>query len=261
MGQLPSSKTEVERIQRRSKKFFVLNGVLWRKNGDRPPLLVILSPDIQHRIVGDAHNKSGHRGRDPMFQKVQDSYWWPNLYMHIATYCHLCHECQMRSTYCNTIPLQLQYVRTILQQFDADSVHMPSGSRGFRYIVDLVDNLMGWVEARALCKLRATAITDFLFEVMCCFGCIFQLTCDNGMEFKGAVEELMHKYNVPVVRISPYNSQANGKIERTQHTNIEEIWKVLQGEMDQWPLWLGYALWVDRITVKRNTGYSPYYLL
>ncbi len=104
-------------------------------------------------------------------------------------------------------------------------------------------------------------IADFLFEVMCHFGCIFQLTCDNRMEFKGAVEELMHKYNVPVVCISPYNSQANGKIERTQHTYIEAIWKVLQGEMDQWPLWLGYALWVDRITVKRNTGYSPYYLL
>ena len=104
-------------------------------------------------------------------------------------------------------------------------------------------------------------ITDFLFEVMCCFGCIFQLTCDNGTEFKGTVEELMRKYNVLVVRISPYNSQVNGKIERTQHMYIEAIWKVLQGEMDQWPLWLGYTLWADRITVKRNTGYSLYYLL
>src|SRR5258708_21035003 len=105
MGQLPSSKTEVERIQRRSKKFFVLNGVLWRKNGDRPPLLVILSPDIQHRIVGAAHNKSGHRGRDPMFQKVQDIYWWPNLYSHIATHFHFTHTFQMRSTSSKTILL------------------------------------------------------------------------------------------------------------------------------------------------------------
>ena len=138
---------------------------------------------------------------------------------------------------------------------------MPAGSRGFKYIIDLVDNLTGWVEAQALCKLRVTVIVDFLFEVMCCFGCIFQLTCDNRMEFKGAVEELMCKYNVPVVCILPYNSQVNGKIERTQHMYIEAIWKVLQGEMDQWPLWLGYTLWADRITVKRNTGYSLYYLL
>ncbi len=110
-------------------------------------MLVILSPDVRHRIVRDAHDKSGHQGQDPMFQKVHDSYWWPNLYVHIATYCHLCHKCQMRSMYHNTIPLQPQYVHTILRWFDADSVHMPARSRGFKYIVDLVDNLTGWVEA------------------------------------------------------------------------------------------------------------------
>src|SRR5258708_6828343 len=167
----------------------------------------------------------------------------------------------MRSTYQNTIPLQPQYIRTILRHFDADSVHMPSGSGGQKYIVDLVDNLTGWVEAKGLRKLRASAIADFLFEVMCRFGCIFQLTCDNGTEFKGAVEELMCKYKVPVVRISPYNSQANGKIERTQRSYIEAIWKVLQGATNQWPMWLGAALWADRMKVKKNTGYSPYYLL
>src|SRR5258708_11615606 len=28
--------------------------------------------------------------------------------------------------------------------------------------------------------------------------------------------------------------------------------------MNQWPSWLGYALWADRITVKKNTGYLLY---
>src|SRR5260370_30525546 len=153
----------------------------------------------------------------------------------------------MRSTYHNTIPLQLQYVQTILQCFDADLVHMPKGLGDKRYVVDLVDNLTGWVEARALRKLKSSAIAKFLFDVMCQFGCIFQLTCDNGSEFKGATEELMNKYKVPVVRILPYNSQANGKIERTQCSYLDVIWKVLQGDTSQWPSWLGYALWADWI--------------
>jgi len=138
---------------------------------------------------------------------------------------------------------------------------MPAGSSGQKYIVDIVDNLTGWVEARVLRKLRVSAIAEFLFNIMCCFRCIFQLTCDNGMEFKGAVDELTWKYKVPVIQISPYNSQANGKIERTQQAYLEAIWKVLQGETNQWPLWLGYALWADQITAKKNTGYLPYYLL
>ena len=167
----------------------------------------------------------------------------------------------MRSTYQNTIPLQLQYIRTILRQFDVDSVYMPRGKGGYRFIVDLVDNLTGWVEARALRKLKASVVADFLFDVMCHFGCIFQLTCDNGSEFKGATEILMEKYKVPVVRISPYNSQANGKIEQMHQTYIEAIWKIVQGDTEDWPRWLGYTLWADRIMVKRNTGYSLYYLL
>ena len=73
----------------------------------------------------------------------------------------------MRSTYQNTILLQPRYVQTILWQFNADSVHMPIGKGGHKYLVDLVDNLTRWVEAHALCKLKALAIAEFLFNVMC----------------------------------------------------------------------------------------------
>src|SRR5258708_7524258 len=52
--------------------------------------------------------------------------------------------------------------------------------------------------------------------------------------------------------ISPYNSQANGKIKRTQRTYLKAIWKVVQGDTGQWPSWLGYALWADRTTVKNG---------
>ncbi len=36
---------------------------------------------------------------------------------------------------------------------------------------------------------------------------------------------------------------------------------MLQGDTYQWLSWIGYALWADRVTVKRNMGYSPYFLL
>ncbi len=204
--------------------------------------MVVLNLKVRDRIAQNAHDEAGHRGRDPTFQKICDSYWWPNQYVSVAAYCRSCHECQMRSTYRNTIPLQLQYVRMILRWFDADSVHMPNGRGGQKYIVDLVDNLTSWVEVCTLRRLKADKIADFLFDMMCRFSCVFQLTCDNGTEFKGTTEELMRKYKVPVVHISPYNSQANGKIERTY---LEVIWKVVQGDTGQWPSWLGYALWAN----------------
>src|SRR6266436_1220626 len=138
----------------------------------------------------------------------------------------------MRSTYWNMIPLQPQYVRTILRWFDADSVHMLNGRGGQKYVVDLVNNLTSWVEAHTLQRLKADKIADFLFDVMCRFSCIFQLMCDNGTEFKGATEELMRKYKVPVVRISPYNSQVNGKSKECRGHTWKQFGKLYK---ETWP--------------------------
>ena len=68
LKRLPSSPSEALKVQRRSKCFFILDGVLWHKNGNKPPLLVILSPEVRTRIARDAHDNTGHRGWDPTFQ-------------------------------------------------------------------------------------------------------------------------------------------------------------------------------------------------
>ena len=56
----------------------------------------------------------------------------------------------MRSTYQDMVLLHPQLVQMILRCFDANTVHMPEGKGGYKYVVDLVDNLTGWVEAQAL---------------------------------------------------------------------------------------------------------------
>ncbi len=50
-----------------------MNGTLWHKNGTKPPLLVVLSKEVQLRIVRGTHNESGHCRRDPTYQKVHDT--------------------------------------------------------------------------------------------------------------------------------------------------------------------------------------------
>ena len=69
-------------------------------------------------------------------------------------------------------------------------------------------------------------IAQFIFEVMCWFGCIFQLTVDNSSEFKGATQVLMDKYKVPIVRMLAYNPEVNGKVEWGHGIWIESMWSV-----------------------------------
>ena len=100
-----------------------------------------------------------------------------------------------------------------------------------------------------------------IFEVMSQFGCFPKITVDNGMEFKGAVTLLADKHNIPIIPISPYNPSVNGIVERGHGVYIESIWKILQGNTTKWPEILPLVIWADRVTTKRTTGSSPYYLL
>jgi hypothetical protein len=39
---------------------------------------------------------------------------------------------------------------TILHEFGADTVHMPLGKSGYKYIINLHNKFSGWVKAKAL---------------------------------------------------------------------------------------------------------------
>jgi hypothetical protein len=253
---LPSDADEARRVKNHAKSYFLMEKMLWKRNGTRPPLQVVLHPDRRLNLTKQAHDESGHRGKDPTYKKLSDSYWWPNQYLYVANYCRTCHECQMRSSYRNKIPIEPTYVRTILREFAADVVHMPLGKRGLRYIVDMREKFSGWLEAKALRKASSKAIAEMIFEVMTRFGCFPKITVDNGSEFKGAVTLLADKYNIPIIPISPYNPSANGIVERGHGVYIESIWKILQGNTAKWPEILPLAIWADRVTAKR-TGVVP----
>ena len=101
-------------------------------------------------------------------------------------------------------------------------MRMPAGTRKYThngerdsgkylYLVAARDSLSGAAEGRALAKANSRALAQFFWEeIICRYGAIQQVTTDNGSEIKGAFEELMKRYDIPQIRISPYNSRANG---------------------------------------------------
>ena len=84
---------------------------------------------------------------------------------------------------------------------------------------------------------------------------------DNGPEFKGALSKMLEQHGIPLVLISPYNSQANGVVEQGHFAMREALVKACEGKIHLWPDKLPAALFADNVTVRRSTGYSAYYLL
>ncbi|KZP15611.1 hypothetical protein FIBSPDRAFT_749873 [Athelia psychrophila] len=71
----------------------------------------------------------------------------------------------------------------------------------------------------------------------------------------------MRRLGIPQVRISSYNSRANGVVERGHFTIRESIVKACEYDMGHWHRKVPMAFFADRISVSRVTGYSAYYLL
>lgn len=87
------------------------------------------------------------------------------------------------------------------------------------------------------------------------------VTSDNGAEFRGEFNEQLVRYGIPQITISAYNPAANGANERGHAVLKEAMLKASLSEGDDWVRWLPYALWADRTTARRSTGYSSYQLL
>lgn len=91
--------------------------------------------------------------------------------------------------------------------------------RGFKYIIAAHDDLSGTAEGRALRHSNAKATAQFIWEeIFCRYGAVGHIVTDNGPELQAAVTLLMDRYKIPHIKISAYNSKANGVVERGHFT-------------------------------------------
>ena len=135
-------------------------------------------------------------------------------------------------------------------------------AHGYRYIVAARDDLSKAAEGRALRKANSKQLSQFFWEqIICRYGTVGMVVTDNGPEVKGAFDELLRRYGIPQVRISAYNSKANGVVERGHYDIRESIVKACEGQISHWPEKVHAAFFADRITIHRSTGFSPYFLL
>ncbi|GJE99479.1 polyprotein [Phanerochaete sordida] len=260
---LPGGLTEKQqqRFISRAHKFFVQNGALFKRAGPRVPKKCIFNPARRRRLLQAAHDDLGHRGERATLHTLHLRFYWPTMPTDCQDYVRSCHECQVRSVRKVQTPLLISAPTNIFVKIHLDVMFMPR-SRGLRYVVAATDDLSGAGEGRALSANTANLIAKFLWEeIFCRYGAVGQITTDNGSEVQAAVTRLMDRWHIPRVTISPYNSKANGVVERRHFIIRESIIKACEGNTAKWPDFVHHAFFADRITIRRATGFSPYQLL
>ena len=107
----------------------------------------------------------------------------------------------------------------------------------------------------------ASVLASFIFEdLLCRWGAISEIITDNGPAFIEVLCILASRYNVHHIRISPYNSQANGVVEWRHYNVRKAIVKSCKGVESHWPHTIHSVFWAEQITILRSTGVSPYFM-
>ena len=139
----------------------------------------------------------------------------------------------------------------------------PHSSGQHRWILVATDYFTKWIEAIPTRKVDHNVVMKFLTEnIFSRFGFPHKLITDNVAAF-GAKElvEMCDSMGIKIVHSTSYNPQGNGLAESSNKILIRIIKKLLEDNKKNWDAKLKYALWMDRVTIKKSTGSSPFKLV
>jgi hypothetical protein len=252
------SDSEYETFLRYGTEFFVASDQLWRKDRKGEHKLVI-PPDRRLFVIASAHDDTGHHGYFATFSLISLRYWWPFMGNDIAWFVKTCDICQRRKTQNVLIPPIVATPAPLFAKIYVDTMHLPT-SGGYKYIVQGRCSLVHWPEFEMLRNENARAIGEWLLK---CFiyrwGTLVEIVSDNGGPFVKAIQYLSKRYHINHIRISGYNSRANGIVERSHFDIRQALFKAADGDASKWSQVAYSVFWADRVTIRKRMGCSPYF--
>lgn len=250
--------SEYKTFMRYCTEFFLADQRLWRKD-NKGHHKVVVSPERRLFLISSAHNDVGHHGFYATNALLSERYWWPAMAQDISWFLLTCHICQLRKTQQISIPPIVAQPAPLFAKVYMDTMHLtPSG--GFKYIVQARCSLTHWPEWEMLRKETAKTVAQFILKnLIYRWGTLLEIVTDNGSPFVKALTYLAKHYHITHIRISGYNSRANGLVERSHFDVRQALFKASNGEESKWSSVAYSVFWAERVTVRRRMGCSPYF--
>ena len=241
--------------------FMNKNGRLYKRGIDSAHKLVV-DQSLRMYLMKASHDSLGHRGFYATKTLISERFWWPEMERDISWYCKTCDICQKRQKLLVKIPPIVTHTPSIFQVLHADTMHMTPKSNGCGHIVHGRCGMTSWMEGRAVRDENGKTIANWLFEdIICRWGCITEIVTDNGGPYRSAVAWLEQKYGIKGIRISSYNSKANGKIERPHWDVRQMLFKATGGNPSKWFWFFHHVMWADRVSIRKGYGCSPFFMV
>ena len=133
-------------------------------------------------------------------------------------------------------------------------------SGGYKLIVQAHCSVSHFPEWQMLRRETDKTISDWIYQdLLCRWGALAEIVTDNGAPFVKALRYLEKKYKVHHIRMSSYNSRANGIVERPHFDVRQALFKAADGDETRWSQVAHSVFWSERVTIRKRMGCSPYF--
>ena len=215
---------------------------------------------------------AGHSGRDITRQRVRERYYWPDWCADVDEFVRTCDLCQSQKKNSGVVlKARVDYRSTSIPYGNPWSLvgidlmgPLALSDGEYKYIMTVICYYTKYVELVALKSKSGIDVGQSLFEVFCRQGFPNAVITDQGKEFVNQLSEYLYKQTDVHHRItSAYHPQANGLVERQNHTTMNKMRTLISNKCDQdkWRQLLPPLQMCINSTKHRMTGYTPFQLM
>ena len=227
----------------------LINEVAYKRDhiGRTEVLKLILPETLLKSTVKSLHEELGHAGWKATWISFKKRYYLPSKKSasKIQEILRRCEACNFKNARAPTSATPEHSVREEpWYEIFADTIQVSSLSEPSpHHLLVVIDNYSKFVEAYPLQEKSAQCVAYAIQDVICRYGRVSVLRCDNGTEFNDFImRELSSQYKFDIQFGSIRNPQSQGSVERVQQTLLSIIRALLFGQDTHWVTVLNQSL-------------------
>ncbi|GJX90909.1 reverse transcriptase domain-containing protein [Tanacetum coccineum] len=264
---LPADVKKARAVRRKSQRFAVINGTLYRKSF-LGPWLRCVGPLQANYVLREIHEGSCsmHAGtRSVVAKALRIGYYWPTMHKDARALIRACQDCQVHKP----VPRNPQQKLTPITspwpfyKWGIDIAGPFSEGPGkVKFLIVAMDYFTKWIEAKPVATITGNQIKKFVWDnIVCRFGLPGEIISDNGKQFRdNPFKDWCEKLCIRQHFASVKHPQTNGLVERANRSLGEGIKARLGARNKKWMEELSHVLWAHRTMIKSSNGDTPFSL-
>ncbi|CAM1304217.1 Uncharacterised protein r2_g1413 [Pycnogonum litorale] len=256
-------------------EFRYVNGLLCRyfskdgEMGNASGVTQLVVPEKLRKLIMElAHDSilGGHLGVQKTLDRILGEFYWPGVHGDIKRYCRSCDICQrtipkgrVRKAPLESVPM----VNTPFAKVAVDLVGpLLKSSRGYRYILTVVDYATRYPEAIPLKSIETVDVAEALLDIFLRVGIPHEIVSDRGSQFvSDMMKEFMRLLSLKHIKTTPYHAMANGLVEKWNGTLKCMLKRTSCERPKDWDRYIPALLFAYREVPQESLKFSPFELL